>query len=271
MITDKNVASEKFHISDKWPCCIVTGREVSDSQAMEMIWRLDNSMNSSYMEYMGNDTDFRNWFKKIMNAPTDKVDYGNTQGEDLRNAINTHYENCRKMNQILGLIETNYFNTSWICSSYIYGPHGWIHPNGYIGFSDNIGKWPTVEEVWDDWEIIAKAFPFLNVDVTIMDGEDGYYHNSVFSLHIEQGKISAYDKPIPVEDLKLHAGDNPYTRRKAKNENHLTNILISCRGERFFNESEIVSWKIPTYDENGNKIPDKYWPMDHQDFWDKEN
>jgi hypothetical protein len=35
----------------------------------------------------------------------------------------------------------------------------------------NIGKWPTVLEILEDWKIIAEAFPYLDLICTVFDDE----------------------------------------------------------------------------------------------------
>lgn len=89
-----------------------------------------------------------------------------------------------------GYIHTAYVHNSWIASSYIGGPHGWMHPDGTIGFSHNVGKWPSVDEVATDWAKLASAFPFIDVGVTLMDrewSEDD--RNPVVSMIVRDGSV----------------------------------------------------------------------------------
>lgn len=70
-----------------------------------------------------------------------------------------------------GVIPTQYVHNNWLSSNFVGGPHGWCHPSGAISFSDNVGKWPSAEELQEDWQLLATAFPFLYLAVTFMSGE----------------------------------------------------------------------------------------------------
>lgn len=133
----------------KWPKMLVTGESVTIEQAKEIIRRTD-----TFFEYAPRTSrGYVGWVKSSLKIP---------EG----------WRELRRWQESWGLIRTEYVHNSWISSSFIYGPHGWCHPDGTIAFGDNIGKWPSVSEVLSDWTLLAKEFPFLNLDVTLFDGEE---------------------------------------------------------------------------------------------------
>jgi hypothetical protein len=75
----------------------------------------------------------------------------------------------------LGMLELHYLVNSRILSAWIGGPHGWCDWDGNLGCSTwNIGKWPDAEEVTEDWQKIAAAFPYLDLHAQcITDEGDG--------------------------------------------------------------------------------------------------
>lgn len=59
-----------------------------------------------------------------------------------------------------------------IMSTWIGGPRGWVNWNGAVSATTwNIGKWPSVEEIEEDLELIATAFPFLNFRMQLLEDE----------------------------------------------------------------------------------------------------
>lgn len=134
-------------IQCKWPQFLVYGTPVNPDKAMEIIARID-----SFFEWMsGNDEAWINHCRNVLG-----IDYSAQWYE-------------RHAQVILKGIE--YLDTEWISSPFVFGPHGWIHPNGVILNTDNIGKWPSEDEVTKELQIIAKAFPFLDMDAVCMSGE----------------------------------------------------------------------------------------------------
>lgn len=82
------------------------------------------------------------------------------------------YETQDKIREALGFITTEYVSNSWASCAFIYGPHGWCSPDGTILYVDNVGKWPSVQDVFNDFVILAKAFPYVALTATLMNGEE---------------------------------------------------------------------------------------------------
>ena len=137
----------------KWPQMIVTGKSVTKEQAWDIILKTDDFLTASN-EYAGGNYD---QFTKAYQQDTklNHLDWNATK--ELRKSI--------------GFVDSAFVYNRWASSSFVYGPAGWCKPNGEIQFCHNVGKWPEVEEILNDWSLIASAFEYLDLNVTIMSGE----------------------------------------------------------------------------------------------------
>lgn len=149
----------------KWPQMYTTGKPVTLEQAKEIIRRTDTFFH--WPEYAGND---RAYAQRVIAAL--KVPIFEQRHDGDISGLNEHWKLEEAWRARWGYIHTEYVSNSWLACAFIFGPHGWCHPDGSIGFIDNIGKWPSCEEVIDEWRLIAEAFPFLHIDVTLMSGEE---------------------------------------------------------------------------------------------------
>lgn len=227
----------------KWCQMLVWGEPVTHEQAMEIIIRTDSFFeyasgnNQKFNESLKNKIGFVDWFDFEKQYPDrefkfDKYNEYMKFEEEFRNSIK--------------YINTEFVNNSWISCCFIGGVHGWCHPTGEIGYVDNIGKYPSVEEVYNEWVLLSKEFPFLNLYVTLMSGEGCEdERHPVVTMKVENGIVTFIEAILP---------ENPPRRRNNSNGNDIDIVsLISGRGQRvenYFTEDYIVEWF--------NKIKDKY-------------
>ncbi|QDJ96288.1 hypothetical protein Xoosp13_101 [Xanthomonas phage Xoo-sp13] len=150
------------YINVKWPAMLVTGDKVTPEQARDIIFRTNGSYIST------NDRDFEAKVMEYLGIP--KGEYGYYNG----------YDKLREKFQSLSL---HYLNNDRISSCWVGGFHGWMNWDGTV-FSNNynIGKWPSVEEVLEDWAAIAQAFPYLNLRCQLLNHES--------SEDIEEPKVT---------------------------------------------------------------------------------
>lgn len=174
----------------------VTGKPVTEDQAKEIIRRTDSAF--QHLDIAGNNHEHRTRLTRLYNYPVLNDD-----------SYPKYFEERVKWFEAWGFIQTEYVHNDWIASAFIMGPHGWCHPNGQIGFVDNVGKWPTIEHIQREWGIIAKAFSFLDVGATLYSGEscaEGI--EAVVSLRIRSGKVTLKDP----HTTDVHKGHPPATR-----------------------------------------------------------
>lgn len=141
---------------------LVTGKSVTLAQAREIIRRTDTFFLHSNG---GNNPLYENLVRDSLRMPS-------YQWNDTPEGHRKYWDRIREWRNAWNCVEgLTYVHNSWIASSYIAGPYGWCHPDGDIGYVDNVGKWPSVEEIFTEWQILAKEFPFLDIGVTLFDGE----------------------------------------------------------------------------------------------------
>ena len=154
----------------KWPQCVIVGNKLEPEQALEIIRRTD----TFFSHGGGNNKQWNEQVEHILQIPQDPkrpLEENQESWEAYVKALEEHSGAKANWCDSWGLVETEYIYNSWISSAYIGGPCGWCHPDGTILFGENIGKWPSVQDVVEDWEILLKAFPFLVVTCVLMDRE----------------------------------------------------------------------------------------------------
>ena len=193
----------------KWPSLVVTGTPVTKEQAKEILIRTDD------ITYIStNDLQFKRQCYEVIlgrklsnesNRPSIYDEFNDDEGtidweayQAFESEVTTKY----------GTIHLNYLKNSQIASCFIGGPHGWCNWNGNIGTNSyNIGKWPSVEEVYEDWVNIANAFPYLNLQCQLFDGETSEEHTyPVIQFDVKDGQVemSIPDKVIDNPSNKLN-------------------------------------------------------------------
>ncbi len=167
----------------KWPQMIVRGTPVTVEQAKEIIRRTDRSFTSTLS---GNDHATNRVIAKKIGMPA------GTFYDPRDRAPNYDWDAVETFRTAWGAIYTEYVTNDWIACSFIGGPHGWCHPDGTVFFSDNVGKYPGVEDVARDWAAILSEFPFLDLTATLMSGEsceDGA--EPVCTITVRDGRVVA--------------------------------------------------------------------------------
>jgi hypothetical protein len=189
----------------KWPRLIVVGSPITRQQAKEIIIRTDR------LDFSSNDAEFSKqcasylyrldttgnrsrgyWsLSDAFEDKGDKTDWG-------------RYQECRdKAKAELQPLELRYLENSRIVSCWIGGTHGWCDWDGTIrSTNNNIGKWPTVGEVYEDWKAIAQAFPYLSLRCQLITNEG--VGDIAVEYHVKDGAVVVQDPgPLlqPLEEV----------------------------------------------------------------------
>lgn len=194
----------------KWPQHYVTGERVTVAQANEIIRRTDTFFAGSGYS---NDKVFTARIRRMMGMGLgyDDIPHGG--------ALEVRQQLWKRLGEEQAAFETRwaplttqYVHNSWVANAFIGGPHGWCQPTGFIGFIDNIGKWPSIEDVRNDWLKIAEAFPFLKIGATLFSGEEceNDHTEKVVSFVIAEGDVTLVD---PAQ-CDVHAKHAPAVRRE---------------------------------------------------------
>lgn len=187
------------HISVKWPGLLVKGEHVTPDQAAEIIVR------TAYWPMSSNTKDFDELANKIAGFPN--YNFGEPDEDFLKRE--KRIESAEKR---LGVLDINYLHNWFITSSWVGGPYGWCHWSGGIyALNYNIGKWPSLEDVTEEWEIIAKAFPFLDLRAQVLADEAGFGDVTPTAEWIVKGgkvEVVAPTEPLYPKDECLKEGNN---------------------------------------------------------------
>lgn len=151
---------------DKWPIISTIGRSITPEQATNLIIRT-----TDFSLLFTND---RPWQERV-----EKLIYGNTVREIEKieeNEGNISYANSKirrtGKEKMLFLEGLQYLqNSERIASCSFCALHGFADWNGnftgnYIGLPV---KWPTTEELFYEWKMIAETFPYLDIQCTIFN------------------------------------------------------------------------------------------------------
>jgi len=151
------------YIHAKWPGLVVMGEPVTELQAAEILVRTANWPLSGNC---GVERPF-NQLAGVACTWARGLEYAERKA---RSEQNLHIK------QEFGALELSFLRNARIVSSWVGGPHGWCDWAGKIASCNyNIGKYPSVERVTEEWGILARAFPFLDLrcqvlsDKTCMD------------------------------------------------------------------------------------------------------
>ncbi|MCX4458509.1 hypothetical protein OOK58_42105 [Streptomyces sp. NBC_01728] len=138
----------------KWPRLLVTGQPVTEEQANDILIRTPNL----WLLH----TNDREWTASIGEVLGIEAGKHGFWASDSIKAAETR----------LRCLDLQWLYTSRIASSWIGGPHGWCNWDGTIGSANyNIGKWPEVESVTEEWQQIAAAFPYLDLRAQLITDE----------------------------------------------------------------------------------------------------
>ncbi len=175
----------------KWPALIVKGKPVTKEQAMEIIVRTDS------FSFCSNDKEFeKDIHEMVYGVRADWIGLNDAiQKKYNLPSLNETWQKIEEINKKYNLLQLGYLNNHRILSSWIGGPHGWCTWDGYIGTNNyNIGKYPSVKEVYEDWKEIAKAFPFLELRSQLLSGETCEENvKPVVEFVIKNGKVTLRD------------------------------------------------------------------------------
>lgn len=174
----------------KWPQMRVAGEPVTVEQAKEIIRRTD-----SFFAYQsGNDHE---WVESVSHAlrmaPSWRHRESQSEEERLR-LVRLEFAYRDRWLEKWGYLHQEYVSNDWLSCSFIGGPHGWVHPNGLIGYRDNVGKWPNCGDLFEEWKTIAATWPFLKLGVTLMSGESCEDEvKPIISFAVAGGQVEVVD------------------------------------------------------------------------------
>ncbi len=177
----------------KCPQMLVSGPDVSLEQAQKIILRTDRFL-TDLSKYSGGNNKSWNQAYRMGSGIQDIIN----KYDDNSQVRAAYYQIQSRLEEVLGILGTNFVENNWASCYVAGGPHGWCSPLGKIEYFNNIGKWPSVEEVFEDWALIANSFPFLEASITLMDKESCEEdREAIVSMQVSGGKVQFLDDPDP--------------------------------------------------------------------------
>jgi len=139
----------------KWPAMVIVGDSVTEDQAAEIIIKTDTYFPN--FKYASNDREFERSLCEMFGVDDEE---------------GHQYEVVEEFRQKYGILDVEYLHNNHIVSAWIGGPHGWVSWEGRVFANTfNIGKWPDIETVAEEWQLIAEAFPYLKLTCQLFSGE----------------------------------------------------------------------------------------------------
>jgi len=150
---------KEFEISlPKWTRMLVVGENITEKQALEIIRRTDKFFD---MQNGGGSKEIEDFFF-ISNLKT--------------------YEDYLNWNRLWGTLNLEFCKNDYIFTDY---PSGWCSPSGKICSLNLLDRYPTVEEIYNEWRSISEEFNYLNLKVTLLSEE-----NPLINLKISKGEVN---------------------------------------------------------------------------------
>lgn len=173
----------------KWPRLLVVGEDVPPERADEILVRTNRWFMTS------NDRGWTGAIFRLLDVETDGFGY---PGSDA----------LRALERRLDVLDLHHLHNEQVACAWIGGPKGWVDWNGRVGCSDwNVGKWPTVKEVTEDWIKIADAFPYLDLTAQLVPDE-GEASEPAATWTVADGQVTAahwvtekITEPTPAEEI----------------------------------------------------------------------
>jgi hypothetical protein len=167
----------------KWSRMVIIGENVTRNQAAEIILRTCD------IYLFTNDSQWRDDLYDALGF----LPLKDKRGFPDRDKIDTVRES-------LGILDINYLQNYQIASCWLGGPHGWCSWDGHIGCDGhNVGKWPSIRRIYDEWKLIAETWKFLKLRCQLWNSE--YKEKSS-----DHETDSESDPPAPVVEFIIENG-----------------------------------------------------------------
>jgi hypothetical protein len=188
----------------KWAGILIHGKSVTPEQAKAIIHATDHSLYSD-MEYAGNNQAFQKaYLAKSLGAIQTMVPfYRGDCKSDIELKINSFVREFD--DQLSPTIPLEFLKNYLGHSCHMGGPVGWCHPSGDIFLSDkNIGKYPCVGILFDEWKAIAKKFDFLQLTCIVLSSEwcDDETPRGLVGFSVSGGEVTLF-KPSESDTEEL--------------------------------------------------------------------
>ena len=184
---------------------VLSNQKIEESQAAEIIRRTDQV----YCKlYTGNNHEFNRELYRISGIPADFETIKKNHSccdMDIRWMAGSdwfeQYQTWEKWKKSWGCLNLHHLCNDWISSCHLEGPSGWMSPNGEVGGYFSTGRYPSIEEVEEDLNEIAREFPFLEFTAYMVDEVHKNKIDVDAEWKVEKGKVTLVREDYSVDDI----------------------------------------------------------------------
>lgn len=193
----------------KFPQMLVWGKSVTPEQAKDIIFRTDRQLTSVAMCSGGNDKYWEDYVRVVLGFRKAQDFF---ESLPIKKRYPAFWEFQEALNKKLGILSLSICDTEWTSCCFVFGARGWCHPDGKIAFIDSAGRWPEIEAVVEEWELVAQTFPYLDLTVTLVDRDhdsrevygdpfpnaivNDKNEKALLSLRVKNGEVEILQAPI---------------------------------------------------------------------------
>ena len=196
---------------------VVMGTPVTEEQATEIIVRTDSW---KFKNWIGNLPDIL----RVIGIPVpDRIEYRDRKVLSVKDLVSEDLELVEKLRKDLCVLDLKHFYTERLTENIFGNRRGWCTWMGRVfeNYSHVVDLTQKPSELLEDWALIAKAFPFLNLRCQIMDKLRSRDKDEVLQpcleIKVKEGKASLIKNPretldmVPMIQLSREAMFTPFT------------------------------------------------------------
>jgi hypothetical protein len=193
----------------KWPRLLVMGLPVTREQTNEIIFRTT--------DWAFQRCNLRDWqliAQQALTEITDAPDFSRYDREAMAQWEGKY-----------DILPVNYLVNRRVMSSWFGGAHGWCNWDGQIFAADyNIGKWPLVSEVEDEWRVIAAAFPYLKLRAQLLPDEGD--SEAAVEFFVEAGEVRTTTENVETLQLRRRTVEELYRSGPVRDRAHERGVSL---------------------------------------------
>lgn len=174
----------------KWPRAVVTGQTISKEQAAEIIVRTELwSLVPLFKSDLA--TNNRQWLASVRQMlAKHQISLKEVSKYDFDHYVAAEKERQRMLSLLqhipLGYIYNNKIGSTSCRTA------GWCNWNGQIYFNSALGKWCTLDELAEEWHVIAQTFPYLKLTCQLFNENPDDGDHLLAMLQVVNGDVEVW-------------------------------------------------------------------------------
>ena len=179
---------KNFSENIKYAGVLITGKQMTSSQTLDVIMKLDLALRSG----------FNICFDSKVNSVTKRLST-ETNLHKLFDVL--AYEYNQSLMFCEELFHVNILKNSRTCCV-----DSWFLKDGTIFYHANIGEYPNTDDIVSYWKNVAKIFPFLELNITVLDCElSSILYVNKDEVFLDEGAFYLFNDYSYFDELKQFA------------------------------------------------------------------